>query len=490
MHVRRVASFDDAAALTPPGPGRAGEAAPRWAPVAEEGDRVLPLLKSRLLSEKDVVTDGLLGEGRQARVFSGTWSGSGGGDSLPVAVKVFRCSLPPGLSPTGSGDLGALIAALEEQEAGQPADGRGHDAQAALALLRELRAYVSCSHPNLLHLYGWFVAHSTGAVCLVLERMKTSLRDAPGAVSPLDATLAVAQALQYLHARDMLHRDVKPENVMLGMDGSTVKLADFGLVRHVPHQPAADNNIDCTGGSGAGHAVATDTPRGTILLMARPSPGPGAMPPSGSLLLRRSSSSSTVDAAALSSSAAAGGGGRLSRLTRRLTPLMFAPPAISGASLPGPAGGGPRKLRRQLTVSVGSLVTMAPEVWGAEPYGTPADIYSLGRMLSYLKAISWRWRGVPVLDDLERLCCSLDPAARPTARQVCQRLEEAIAEQRVRQRSPRWACLSRVLPAASVQQLGNKLLQSLQYGGMRAAVLRPSWYVTRLGGGDADEHVN
>ena len=480
MHVRRVASFDDATALTPPGASRAGEAAPRWAPVAEESDTPSPLLKSRLLSEKDVVIDSLIGEGRQARVFSGTCLSSG--REVPVAVKVFRSSLPPGLSPTGSGDLSALIAALEEPEAGQSADGRSQDAQAALALLRELRAYVSCSNPNLLHLYGWFVAHSTGAVCLVLERMKTSLRDAPGAVNPLDATLAVALALQYLHARDMVHRDVKPENVMIGADGS-VKLADFGLVRQVPHQPTAVvNNIDGTSGSGAGHAVATDTPRGTVLLMARPS----AVPPSGSLLLRRSSSSSTVDAAALSSSAAAGGG-RLSRLTRRLTPLMFAPPAISGASQPGPAGGGTGRLRRQLTVSVGSLVTMAPEVWGAEPYGTPADIYSLGRMLSYLKAISWRWRGVPVLDDLERICCSLDPAERPTARQVCQCLEEAVAEQRTRQRSPRWACLSRMLPAASVQQLGNKLLQSLQYGAQRAAVLRPSWYVTRLGGGETEE---
>lgn len=84
-----------------------------------------------------------------------------------------------------------------------------------------------------------------------------------------------------------------------------------------------------------------------------------------------------------------GGGG--SRLTRRLTPLIFGPPAPAstlgasdawlppGASQLQPHPSPPRRLRRQMTPNTGSLVTMAPEVWSSQEYGAAADVYSLVR---------------------------------------------------------------------------------------------------------------
>ena len=43
----------------------------------------------------------------------------------------------------------------------------------------------------------------------------------------------VASAFDYLHARDIVYRDLKPENLLLTNSGH-IKITDFGFAKHVP----------------------------------------------------------------------------------------------------------------------------------------------------------------------------------------------------------------------------------------------------------------
>ncbi len=101
-------------------------------------------------------------------------------------------------------------------------------------LLREARAVASLSHPNVVGIYD--VGESGDRLYLAMEYVVgATLRTLAG--DP-DLTLArklrwlvdVARALEVAHRAGLIHRDVKPENVMIRDDG-TVKVLDFGIAR-------------------------------------------------------------------------------------------------------------------------------------------------------------------------------------------------------------------------------------------------------------------
>jgi serine/threonine protein kinase len=98
----------------------------------------------------------------------------------------------------------------------------------------EARVVAGLEHPNIIPLYD-FSEHN-GLPYLVMkfiegETLKARLGRGP--VSKQDGCAiveAVGRALAYAHKKQVLHRDVKPSNILLGDDGS-VLLADFGLAR-------------------------------------------------------------------------------------------------------------------------------------------------------------------------------------------------------------------------------------------------------------------
>jgi len=158
------------------------------------------------------------------------------------------------LEPLGKGGMGSVFAAYDPKLDRKVAVKllRGSGANAA-RVLREARMLGKLNHPNVVSVYD--VAESDGVISIVMEFLPgLSMRSIIGKAEPWRDVVAIlsqaAQGLAAAHREGIVHRDVKPENIVLGED--RVRLVDFGLASLEPESPVASEarGSDSLEGSG------------------------------------------------------------------------------------------------------------------------------------------------------------------------------------------------------------------------------------------------
>jgi serine/threonine-protein kinase len=246
----------------------------------ERGASGLPKLKPFAMETLDDV-DTRVGNPKPASVQPTSRSGPAGmvGDILAMKYKL--------LSLLGTGGMGAVYEG-EHIQLGRPVAikvlMRGPSttggANAEKRFIKEARSAGALAHPNICQVFD-FGTTPNGSPYIVMERLVgETLGQRLGRERSLPIADAVAIAIQVTkglgaaHDQNILHRDVKPENVFLarvpGTEGEVVKLLDFGIAKNMEsHGGSLDTLTQHGMVMGTPHYMSPEQARGRRDLDAR-----------------------------------------------------------------------------------------------------------------------------------------------------------------------------------------------------------------------------
>ena len=168
------------------------------------------------------------------------------------------------------GGMGTVFAATDEK-LDRPvaikvlADNLAHDESFVERFRREARAAAGLGHPNIASVYDY--GEENGCHFIVMELVEgrdlAQVLRTEGPLSPERTVAIVSQicaALGHAHAAGIIHRDVKPANVIVD-DNDRVKVTDFGIAR-----AAGDSKLTMTGSVlGTAHYISPEQANGAPL---------------------------------------------------------------------------------------------------------------------------------------------------------------------------------------------------------------------------------
>jgi serine/threonine protein kinase len=138
----------------------------------------------------------------------------------------------------GQGAMGVVYRAyhaqLERVGAVKVLQGLSPDPDSVARFRREAQAIAHMRHPNIVNVFDF--GEFEGTPYMIVEfveggSLSNVVKDGPlERKAMLDYLHGIADALDYAHSRGIVHRDVKPANVLLGSDNTPI-LADFGLAK-------------------------------------------------------------------------------------------------------------------------------------------------------------------------------------------------------------------------------------------------------------------
>ena len=143
------------------------------------------------------------------------------------------------VAPLGRGGMGAVYRARDMRENSERAlkilHATADDHTAAGRFRREIEILSRVRHPAVVQIFDWGVLGDRmyfSAELIDGDDLRAVLRRKHVLPAPEVARIGgrVAEALSVAHKHGVVHRDVKPHNVMIGADG-TIKLLDFGIAR-------------------------------------------------------------------------------------------------------------------------------------------------------------------------------------------------------------------------------------------------------------------